>query len=150
MWIYIAGTRRELRISPRQRQAGGAAATDIARLNYSVDYVIDGIEDIGDGRRVLTLKQQSEKVAYASIDLTIEGDEGRPVQAVFYASSGNRVIKTAYFEEYKPTLGRERPTQFRIVDHLDDDAEIILSYSDFKFEETPDNWFNPAYLKRLK
>ena len=150
MWIYIAGTRRELRISPRQRQAGGAAATDIARLTYSGDYIIEGIEDIGDGRRILNLKRQSKKVAYESIDLTIAGDEGRPVEAVFYTSSGDRIIKTAYFEEYRHILGRERPTQFRIIDHLDDDNEIILTYSDFKLEKTPDNWFNPAYLKRLK
>lgn len=150
MWIYIAGSRRALRISPRQRLLGGASNADIARLHYADDYVIETTEDTFDGKRILTLKRKSKKTAYASIKLTIAGDEGRPVKAVFYDSSGDRAIKTAYFEEYLPVLGRSRPTQFRIIDHLDRDKETILTYSDFKFEETPDQWFNPAYLKRLK
>jgi outer membrane lipoprotein-sorting protein len=150
MWVYIAGSRRELRISPRQKLLGGAASADIARLAYAVDYVIEAIEDTGDGRRLLTLKRQSKTAAYARIKLTIAGGDGRPIEAVFYASSGNHAIKTAYFEEYRSVLGRERPTRFRIVDHLDGNKETILTYSDFRLEETPDNWFNPAYLKRLK
>ena len=150
MWIYIAGSRRALRISPRQRLLGGAANADVARLTYADDYAIENIEEVSDGERILTLKRKSKKTAYASIKLTIAGDEGRPVKSVFYTSSGDRAIKTAYFEEYRPVLGRLRPTQFRIIDHLDRDKETILTYSDFRLEETPDEWFNPAYLKRLK
>ena len=150
MWVYITGSRRELRISPRQRLLGGAATADVARLFYAEDYTIDAVDDAVNGERTLTLAKKTKQAAYARIKLTVQGDEGRPIRAVHYASSGDRAIKTAYFEDYRPVLGRERPTRFRIVDHLDGDAEITLVYSDFRFEETPGNWFNPAYLKRLR
>ena len=150
MWVYIAGSRRELRISPRQRLLGGAATADVARLFYADDYAIDAVYDAGNGERTLTLVKKTKKAAYARIELTVEGDKGRPTRAVHYASTGDRAIKTAYFEDYRPVLGRDRPTRFRIVDHLNGDAEITLIYSDFRLEETPENWFNPAYLKRLR
>ena len=154
MWVYVPGTRQVLRISPRQRVLGGVASADIARVVYSLDYALDSVEELaeegGERRRRLTLAGRSKGAAYARIDLVVGGGEAHPLQASFFASSGRRHLKTAYFEGYREVLGRSRPTVLRVVDHLNGNEETVLEYSDFVIEDTPDVWFQPTYLKRLR
>ena len=154
MWVYVPGTRQVLRISPQQRVLGGVASADIARMVYSLDYALDSVEELpeegGERRRRLNLSKRSRGAAYARIVLVAAGEELRPLQASFYASSGRRHLKTAYFEGYRETLGRRRPTVLRLIDHLNGDEETVVEYSDFRLEDTPDAWFQPTYLKRLR
>ena len=154
MWVYVPGTRQVLRISPRQRMLGGVASADVARMVYSVDYALDAVEELaeegGERRRLLTLSRRSKGAAYARITLIAAGEEARPLQASFSASSGRRHLKTMYFEGYREVLGRLRPTVLRLIDHLNGDEETVLEYSDFTLEDTPDAWFQPTYLKRLR
>ena len=154
MWVYVPGTRQVLRISPQQRVLGGVASADIARMVYSLDYALDSVEELteegGERRRRLTLSRRSKGAAYARITLVSGGDEVRPLQASFFASSGRGHLKTAYFEGYREVLGRPRPTVLRVIDHLNGDQETVLEYSDFALEDTPDAWFQPTYLKRLR
>ena len=154
MWVYVPGTRQVLRISPQQRVLGGVASADIARMVYSLDYALDSVEELpeegGERRRRLTLSRRSKGAAYARITLVTGGDEVRPLQASFFASSGRGHLKTAYFEGYREVLGRPRPTVLRVIDHLNGDQETVLEYTDFALEDTPDAWFQPTYLKRLR
>ena len=154
MWVYVPGTRQVLRISPQQRVLGGVASADIARMVYSLDYALDSVEELteegGERRRRLTLSRRSKGAAYARITLVSGGDEVRPLRASFFASSGRGHLKTAYFEGYREVLGRPRPTVLRVIDHLNGDQETVLEYSDFALEDTPDAWFQPTYLKRLR
>lgn len=154
MWVYVPGTRQVLRISPQQRVLGGAASADIARMVYSLDYALDSVDELpeegGERRRLLTLSKRSKGAAYSRITLVAAGRELRPLVASYYASSGRRHLKTAYFEGYREVLGRLRPTVQRLIDHLNGDEETLLEYSDFRLEDTPDAWFQPAYLKRLR
>ena len=154
MWVYVPGTRRVLRISPQQRVLGGVASADIARMVYALDYALDTVEELpeegGERRRRLTLSGRSKGAAYGRIALVAAGEEARPLHASFFASSGRRHLKTAYFERYREVLGRSRPTVMRVIDHLNADEETVLEYSEFTFEDTPGAWFQPAYLKRLR
>ena len=154
MWVYVPGTRQVLRISPQQRVLGGVASADIARMVYSLDYTLDNVQELpeegGERRRRLTLSKRSKGAAYSRIALVAAGEEVRPLEASFYASSGRRHLKTAYFEGYREVLGRSRPTVLRLIDHLNGDEETVLEYSDFRLEDTPDAWFQPTYLKRLR
>ena len=154
LWVYVPGTRQVLRISPQQRMLGGVASADIARMVYSVDYTLETVEELpeegGERRRRLTLSGRTKGAAYSGIELVAAGDEPRPLEASFYASSGRRHLKTAYFEGYREVLGRSRPTVLRLVDHLNGDEETVLEFSDFTLEETPAAWFQPTYLKRLR
>jgi hypothetical protein len=54
-----------------------------------------------------------------------------------------------YFEGYKSILGESRPTRLRVIDHLAGDAVTTMTYSNFEMTDTPDAWFQPAYLSRL-
>ena len=154
MWVYVPGSRQVLRISPQQRILGGVASADIARIIYSLDYTLLSVENIptegDDVRRRLTLAGKSKRSPYDRVVLVVAGREPRPLQARFFASSGKRHLKTAYFEGYREILGRQRPTILRVVNHLNADQETLIEYYDFTLEDTPDAWFQPAYLKRLK
>ena len=154
MWVYVPGTRQVLRISPQQRVLGGVASADIARTVYSLDYDLESVEELpnedGDRRRRLVLSRRSKGGAYARIAVTAGGEEARPLRAEFFASSGARHLKTAWFEGYREVLGRRRPTVLRVIDHVRGDRETVLEYSGFTLEATPDAWFQPAYLKRLR
>ena len=154
MWVYVPGTRQVLRISPQQRVLGGVASADIARMVYSLDYALASVEELpeegGERRRRLTLSRRSKGAAYARINLVAAGDEARPLRASLFASSGRSHLKTAYFEGYREVLGRLRPTVLRVIDHLNGDEETVLEYFDFALEATPDAWFQPTYLKRLR
>lgn len=154
MWIYVPGTRRALRISPRQQVIGGVTSADIARTVYSLDYEVAHIEHLknesGESRRQLVLSPKSKDVSYSKIELIVGGEEARPLRALFYAANGTRLLKTAFFERYREVLGQQRPTLLRVVDHLAADATTTLEYSNYALEHTPDTHFQPAYLKRLR
>lgn len=154
MWVYVPGTRRILRISPRQRVLGGVASADLARMVYSLDYRVDSVEEApeeeGERRRRLILSRKSKGAAYARIVLIVGGEEARPLRAAFFGSPDRHHLKSAWFEGYAEVLGRRRPTVLRVIDHLDGDRETLLEYSAFAFEDTPDPWFHPSYLKRLQ
>lgn len=148
MWVYVPGTERSLRISPQQQVLGGLASADIARVVFSLDYKIDKVTTQADGRRLLALIAAHKDSPYAHIDLLIDAHHPRPVSAVFYSMS-ERKMKTAYFEGYSKILGQERPTVFRVIDHIDGDRETVMHYSNYVLKTTPDEWFVPAQLKRL-
>ena len=154
MWVYVPGTRQVLRISPQQRVLGGVASADLARMVFSLDYGLDAVEELaregGERRRRLSLSRRSKGAAYARIELLAGGDEARPLEADLFAATGRRHLKTMYFEGYREVLGGRRPTVLRVIDHVRGGRETLLEYSGFVFEDTPDAWFQPAYLKRLR
>ncbi len=154
MWVYVPGTRQVLRISPQQRVLGGVASADVARMIFSLDYGIDSVEELaeegGERRRRLSLSRRSKGAAYARVDLLVGGEEARPLRADLFAATGGRHLKTSHFEGYREVLGRRRPTLLRVIDHVKGDKETVLEYSDFTLEATPDAWFQPTYLKRLR
>ncbi len=154
MWVYVPGTRQVLRISPQQRVLGGVASADVARMVFSLDYRLDSVEELagegGERRRRLNLSRRSKGAAYARIELLAGGEEARPLEADLFAATGRRRLKTTYFEGYREVLGGWRPTVLRVIDHVKGGGETILEYSDFVLEDTPDAWFQPTYLKRLR
>ncbi len=145
MWIYVPGTRRALRISPRQRVLGGVSSADVARTVYSEDYRVAGSEPSGDGH-ALRLEPRVKGAAYARIDLTID-ERGAPLKAEYF-TRGDRKIKTMSFGGYEPVLGETRPTRFVVTDHVEG-GETTMIYSEFREIETPEAWYQPGNLGRF-
>ncbi|WP_293573957.1 outer membrane lipoprotein-sorting protein [Phaeobacter sp.] len=146
MWVFVPGTRRALRISPQQRVLGGVSSADVARTVYSSDYKV--VSTSGSGNAiVLQLTPKTKSAAYARIDLTVTSS-GAPKQAVFYAGGG-RKLKTMHFGGYKSVLGASRPTQLKVVDHLEGGKVTTMTYSSFKKAKTPAAWYQPNNLSRL-
>ena len=152
MWIYIPGTRNPLRISPQQQIIGRVSNADAARVVYSLDYSAESVtEDVLDGQKVLKLIliAKTTGAAYKSINLWVENNTYQPIKAEFFAISG-KILKTAYYKEYKEILGKKRPTVLEIHDGIRESEVSIMEYSDMRIEDTPDAYFQKTFMDRVE
>jgi outer membrane lipoprotein-sorting protein len=148
MWIYMPNTRRPIRISPLQRLMGEASNGDVARTNYTVDYipelagedVIGGIEAF-----VLDLKARDKDIAYSSVKLWVSKKNYQPIQADFYVVSG-MLMKRAFFKEFGMLNGRRTVTGMEIHDLRRKGLWTELKYSNLQPKTLSDKLFNKNYL----
>lgn len=152
MWVYVPGTRQSIRISPQQQLLGPMSNADVARVVYSIDYLVKSTADgVLDGQDVLNLSlvPRSEDNPYRSIELTVAKNDHRPLQAKFFALSG-RLLKTIVYKDYQMVLGAERPMRMEIMDEVEVGKRVVMIYKDFQIMQTPDMYFQRDYLPRLK
>ena len=152
LWIYIPGSRRPLRISPQQRLMGGAANIDVARVIFSLDYSADRLEvSSWQGLSCLTLQLTAlkENATYYRIHLWVRADNYQPIRAEFFGHSGKR-LRTVNYRDYQHQLGEMRPTTLEIINPLNKEEKTILYYSKLRRHKTPIEYYQPAYLSRLK
>lgn len=152
MWIYIPGTRNSLRISPQQQIMGRVSNADAARVVFSLDYSADSAtEDVLDGRKVLqmSLTAKTTGAAYKNITLWVENENYQPIKAKFFALSG-KLLKTAYYKEYKDILGKKRPTVLEIHDGIRESEVSVMEYSDLMMEDTPDAYYQKTFMDRVE
>jgi hypothetical protein len=151
-WVFLPTISKALRISLQQRLLGEVANGDIARVNFSGDYVpklirMEKIKDIE--YYVLELIAKDERVTYHRALLWIQKDNYHPLKAEFYAISG-RILKTVSYEDYRKIAGRLRPSRLVLTDPLVRDQHSIIEYSNVIASSLPDKYFTQQHLKRLK
>ena len=157
LWFYDPATSASIRISPQQRLLGQAANGDVVTVNLARDYQAElaGEEEVQDGERKtrrsykLALKASSPDVTYHRIEMWVDSANSRPVKSRFYTESG-RLLKTAYYRQYTPQLGTERPTETVIIDGLDPTWVTVMRFSDYAWREVPESWLQRDYLPRFK
>ncbi len=152
MWIYIPGSRGALRISPQQRLLGQVAYGDLARVVYGLDYQADNVsEELVEGERVirLDLRARSKGAAHDRINLWVDRETLRPVKAEFLALSG-KLLKVGYYKEYRWVLGQERPMLLEVHDAIKIEEYSVLEYLGMRLEDTPDIFFQRAYLEHVR
>jgi outer membrane lipoprotein-sorting protein len=156
LWFFDPASKASVRISPQQRLLGQAANGDVMTVNLALDYQaqLAGEEEIQDGERqkrasyLLNLKAKNSEVTYHRIEYWIDRDNSRPIKAKFYSSS-DRLLKTAYYRQYKTQLGKERPTETVIIDGLDPKWVTVMRSSDFAYRDVPESWLQRDYLPRF-
>jgi outer membrane lipoprotein-sorting protein len=150
MWIYMPNTSRPIRISPLQRLMGEASNGDVARTNYSVDYIAElaGEEEI-DGVRtyVLNLQARDTGVSYSRVRLWVNSRNHEPIQSEFYVASG-KLMKRAYFREFGIMNGMRTVTKIEIHDVVRPGRWTLMSYANLQSRNVPDKMFNKNYLGR--
>ncbi|MFQ5520503.1 MAG: outer membrane lipoprotein-sorting protein [Candidatus Methylomirabilia bacterium] len=152
LWIYIPGSQRALRISPRQRLLGQVAYGDVARVVYSLDYRADRVaEDTVQGKRALRLEltAQSKGATHDRIHLWVDPDTLRPIKANFLALSG-KLLKVGYYKGYRWAVGRHRPMILEVHDAIRKEQYSILEYSRMRLEDTPARFFQRTYLEHVR
>ena len=157
MWFYDPASKASIRISPQQRLIGQAADGDVVTVNLGLDYTpkLVGEEKIQDAdhkdRNVwhLELAAATNDAMYNRLDFWIEKDTYRPIKAKFYSDSG-RLLKIAYYRKYEQQLGSVRATETIIIDAVDSNLVTKMTYSNFRFEDVQDAWFQRDYLPRFK
>ena len=151
MWIYIPGTSRPVRISPQQQLVGAVSNADVARIVFNLDYIADSVEKQNlDDLSILKLDLHARQndVPYQRVQLWVAEKNLHPMKAAFFSLSG-KLIRTIEYDGYQNILGQQRPTILRIFDVINPTIKATLSYSNFKIQETPEEYYQPSYLGRL-
>lgn len=152
MWIHIPGASRPVRISPQQQLIGAVSNADVARVVFSLDYSTDSMEKVRlDEQQVirLDLRAKQNSVPYQRIQLWVSEKDLHPLRADFFSLSG-KMVRTITYSGYQTVLGRLRPTVLQISDAINPATKATLTYSKFKIQETPEEYYQPSYLGRLK
>jgi len=156
-WFFDPSSQSSVRISAQQRLVGQAAIGDVLTVNLAVDYsaTVAGEETIDDAARQkrdcwrLDLKAATETAVYNRVEYWVEKSTSRPVKGKFYSDSG-RLLKTIYYRNYVDRLGAVRPAEAVILDAVDPSLATIASFTDGRFQDVPDAWFQRDYLPRLR
>lgn len=151
MWIYLPSTAKPVRISPSQKLSGNAAYGDVARLNFTGNYraKLKGKQDYhGKPAYVLDLQAiEGRPVTYDRIEYWIDVASKRPLKAL-YSTSAGKILREGYFERFAPVLGVERPTLFRLVDHIEPDHVTTLVFKNTQKASLPEIAFERQNLSR--
>lgn len=152
LWIFMPNVSQPIRLSASQRLTGQVANGDLARANFSADYIatiirMDAIE--GEAYYVIELKAVDRSVTYDKVIYWVNKTNDRPFKAEFYALSG-RLLKTCRYQNYREVAGVVRPTRLVMEDALAEGTISRLDYSDLKAKDLPDKMFAKDYMRRLQ
>jgi len=155
MWFYIKSTAQPMKITPLQRLSGSVSFVDIARLNWTIDYAIDSLENvkIGSDKKaeayLLHLHALSPDISYRKINLWVDRNNKRPVKADIYLSS-EKLYKTILFTKYQTIAGKEINTQIEFIDYFNKGRKSVITFSRIQLEKNlPDNYFIKEKLQEV-
>ena len=152
LWYYEPKLRRPIPISRQQRLVGQVSNGDVVATDFDLSYVsvLAATEDC-DGRPCyrLELQRRFPHVTYPKINYWVDVETYRPFKAEFL-STGNKVLKRAWYKDYKLALGEQRPHEIYIEDSLKKEQYTRMLYSDVRLEEVPEAYFQKEYLLRLR
>lgn len=160
MWFYDPASRSSVRISPQQRLVGQASEGDVMTVNLAKDYSGKFVgpaegETLQDADRKprrcwhLVLLPTNDAAVYGKVEFWVEKGTFRPVKGKFYTDSG-RMLKIAYYHDYREQLGAMRPSEVIIVDAVNTKLVTTINASDYTAREIPDSWYQREFLPHLK
>ena len=152
LWAFLPNISQPIRLSAAQRLTGQVANGDLARANFSGDYTPSIVKtEVVDNESfyVLELKAVDRSVTYDRVVYWVNKNNDRPYRAEFYALSG-RLLKTCYYQNYKETAGRVRPTRLVMEDALIEGAKSTLEYVDLTIKNLPDRMFAKDSMRKFQ
>jgi len=150
MWLYIPNVGKPIRITSLQSVTGGVFNnSDIMRIDYSVEYDCDKVEEADKGH-TLYLKAKTKTVAYDRVKMWVDGKIPLPVKIECFASSG-MLIKTLYFKNIKEFGGGIiRPAVIETDSPLYKDYKSIIIFAKVKKKDLPDEVFTLNYMPKVE
>lgn len=151
LWLFLPSVSQPVRLPLSQRLTGQVANGDLARANFTGDYNphLLGMEKISNQDFYkLELNANDRGVTYHRVLYWVYKSTNWPYKAEFYAVSG-RLLKTAYYTQYRKIGGAVRPTRLIMRDALVGGEQSILDYTDISPRNLPDKVFTKEYLKKL-
>jgi outer membrane lipoprotein-sorting protein len=151
LWLFLPAVTQPVRLSLAQRLTGQVANGDIARANFTGDYVpkVAGTEQIdGENYHVLDLAAVDRGVTYPRVRYWVRQRNAWPYKAEFYSLS-DRLLKTCRYERFVESAGAVRPTRMVMTDALRQSEVSVMDYTDLKPKSFPDKIFTKEYLKKL-
>jgi outer membrane lipoprotein-sorting protein len=149
LWLYIPNVGKPVRITSLQSVVGGVFNNaDIMRLDYSVEYTVQNMED-GKSEYVLNLKAKTAAVAYDKLKMWVDKKAVIPTKIECYAATG-LLIKTLYFKEIKPFEGVRRPSVIETDSPLYKGYQSIIAYANVKKKIVADEVFTLEFLGKIE
>jgi outer membrane lipoprotein-sorting protein len=150
MWLYLPDVGRPIRVTSLQSVTGSVFNNaDILRIDYSVEYNVEGVEDQKDAY-VLALKAKTGEVAYDRLKMWVDKQLVLPVTIEAYAASG-MLIKTLRFRDVKDFgNGIRRPATLETDSPLFKGYKSVMLYSSLKKATFRDEIFTLNYLPRVQ
>ncbi len=156
MWMYDPNSKAIAQISPQQRLMGQSSSADVMSANFALDYklTLEKIESIrgGDKKQILCYKISmeaiSDDVSYPYVEYWVAKDNFYPIHAKFY-SSNKSLLKMSYYRKFKKVIDKIRPTEVLIFDWVDINKATKLNFSESKYQDIPNFWFNKEYLEKF-
>jgi len=160
MWFYDSASRTSVRISPQQRLVGQASEGDVVTVNFARDYRARLVgpsegETLNDADRKprrcwhLELTPATDSAIYGRAEYWVERESYRPVKGKFYSDSG-RLLKIAYYHQYREEMGGQRPTEVILIDGVNPKLVTTMSLSGYRGRKISDSWYQRDFLPRLK
>lgn len=150
MWLYIPDVGRPLRITSLQSVVGGIFNNaDLMRLEYSVEYDVESVEETGQ-EHLLTLKAKTPAVAYDKLKMWVDKEVLLPSKIEAYASSG-LLIKTLHYKKNKDFGdGIVRPSMLQTDSPLHRGYKSVMLFDNIKRRDFTDEVFTMSYMPRIK
>jgi len=149
LWLYIPNVGKPVRITSLQSVVGGVFNNaDIMRLDYSVEYTVQNMED-GKSEYVLNLKAKTAAVAYDKLKMWVDKKAVIPTKIECYAATG-LLIKTLYLKEIKPFEGVQRPSVIETDSPLYKGYQSIIAYANVKKKIVADEVFTLEFLGKIE
>ncbi len=157
LWFYDPNSKASIRISPQQRLMGQASEGDVLSVNLARDYTakIVGDETLQDADHNnrdcwhLDMIATTPEAVYNHVEYWAERGTYHPIKGKFYSDSG-RLLKIAYYHNYREQAGELRPAQVILIDAVNSNLATTIDYSDYRFQDIPESWLQRDYLPRLK
>jgi len=140
------GLQGPLRISGQQKLFGDAGVAEAAGISFAENYRIMAQEEAElRGQPTLLLHLASETAAYRLVDLWVENETLRPLQAVLYALS-EQPLRRVLYRDYAALEGDEYVKLMVVENLLQQGYRTTLEITDVEIKELPDELFDPAAL----
>lgn len=150
LWFYTPELRRPIPVSRQQRLLGQISNGDVVVTNFEFAYnpILMSDEPCGVSQCYsLVLTRKSPEVTYPKVIYLIEKESYRPFKASYF-SLDDKPIKEVEYLDYKPLLGRDRPSKIKVTHPRQGDNYSIMEYSDVRFESLPLSNFTKEYIQR--
>lgn len=148
LWMYIPAVSRPIRLSRKQSFMGSAFSNeDLMNSTMADDYDPEIIDQKGD-LYLLSMKGKRRDVAYAKIEMWINGKTKIPTEATYFGLSG-KAIKKMEFSEVTQLANKMRPSKMVMIDLLEEGATTeVKMLTLVKLNSVPDYMFDQTQLGR--
>lgn len=149
MWLYIPNVGKPIRITSLQSVTGGVFNnSDILRLDYSAEYTVAQIQDLGQETR-LHLKARNNNVAYDKLKMWVDKEKTLPTK-IECLTATSMLIKTMVFKETKDFgNGIVRPSVIETDSPLQKGYKSVMIHANIKHRTFSDEVFTLTFMPNL-
>ena len=149
MWLYIPNVGKPIRITSLQSVVGGVFNnSDILRLDYTSEYNVEKMEDIG-GEYILHLKAKTKTVAYDKLKMWVHKEKLVPIR-IECLTETSMLVKTIYYKNIKDFGGGiVRPAVIETDSPLYKGYKSVMIFAKIKARKLDDEVFTMTFMPNL-